>query len=274
LLTDVSIFLASDYGRDDEFVGVLHAVLATLAPGITVVDLSHGIAPYDVSGGAALLARAAPFLGGGVVCAVVDPGVGGPRRGVALERDGDGPRHFVGPDNGLLMEAALALGGVARAVELPRAPASGARTFDGRDLFAPVAARLVVGSPLEEVGTPIELSTLIELPSTSAAYRELDDGRLAVTASVRWIDRYGNVQLSLPGSVLGAARTAGVVSRTDDALVRVVSTFSDLDHGTVGLLCDANGSVAIVVAEGSAARRFNVAVGDRVELVGDFGQVH
>jgi S-adenosylmethionine hydrolase len=269
-VTAPSIFLASDFGRDDEFVGVLHAVLASLAPQVGVVDLSHGIVPYDIAGGAALLARAAPFLGAGVLCAVVDPGVGGPRRAVALERDGEGPRHLVGPDNGLLMEAAHALGGPHRAVELTRVT-TGASTFDGRDLFAPAAARLATGSSLESLGTPIDPTTLVELVVPPVTYRELDDGRLAVTATVRWIDRYGNVQLALPGSVLGEAGTAGVVSRTDDALVRVVTTFGDLEKGTVGLLCDANGSVALVVAEGSAARRFNVTVGDRVELVGDFG---
>jgi S-adenosyl-L-methionine hydrolase (adenosine-forming) len=270
-VTPTSIYLASDFGRDDEFAGVLHAVLATLAPEVPVIDLSHGIAPYDIAGGAALLARSAPFLGDGVLCAVVDPGVGGPRRGIALERTGDGLRYLVGPDNGLLMDAARALGGTDRAVELPRLTEGPSRTFDGRDLFAPVAARLASGAPLASVGVAIDLASLVELPVPSVTCRELEDGRVAVSASVRWIDRYGNVQLALPGSVLGDARTAGVVSRNDDALVRVVGTFSDLDQGTAGLLSDANGCVALVVAEGSAARRFDIAVGDRVELVGNFG---
>jgi S-adenosylmethionine hydrolase len=271
-MTAPSIFLATDYGLDDEFVGVLHAVLAALAPEVRVVDLSHGIAPFDVAGGAALLERAAPHLGAGVLFAVVDPGVGGPRRCVALERDSDsGPRHLIGPDNGLLMEAARTLGGVARAVELARDPAATSATFDGRDLFGPAAARLATGTPLEALGASIELSTLVELPAPQVTFRELDDGRLAVTAQVRWIDRFGNVQLSLDGLVLGHARTAGLVLRDDDALVRVVETYSDLDPTTAGLIRDANGLVALVVAEGSAARRFNVSVGDRVELVGDFG---
>lgn len=267
-----TIFLATDYGLADEFVGVLHGVLARLAPASRVVDLSHGIAPYDVAGGAALLARAVVHLGDGVVCAVVDPGVGGARRPVALERDGEGPRHLVGPDNGLLLQAAQALGGELRAVELHRTD-GGAATFDGRDLFAPVAAALSTGAALADLGTPIASDELVELPPPVVTFRELDDGRLAVTAAVTWIDRYGNVQLALHGEVLGTAGTAGLVVRDEDALVRIVHTYDELDPGTAGLLTDANGAVALVVAEGSAARRFRVAVGDRVELVGDFEAV-
>lgn len=265
------VYLASDYGLEDEFVGVLHGVLARLAPAVRVIDLSHGIEPYDVAGGAAMLARAVPHLGDGVVCAVVDPSVGMPRRAVAIERDGEGPRHLVGPDNGLLLEAAHALGGELRAVELRREGGTAAVTFDGRDLFAPAAARLATGVPLDALGEPLDARTLVELDPAPLVIRELDDGRTAYSTSVRWVDRYGNVQLALPGPVLAGARTAGLVVRDEDALVRVVGTFGELERGTAGLLCDANGRVAIVVAEGSASQRFRVAAGDRVELVGDFG---
>lgn len=263
------VFLATDYGLDDEFAGVLHGVINRLAPEVRVIDLSHGISPYDVAGGAELLARAVVHLGDGVVLAVVDPGVGGTRRGVVLEREGEGPRHFVGPDNGLLLSAVRALGGTVRAVELLVQP-DAAATFDGRDVFAPAAAALAEGAAIESLGTDVRPDTLVELPAPSVTFRELDDGRLAVTAAVRWIDRYGNVQLALPAQVLADARTSGLVVRDEDALVRVVRTFSELDRGTAGLLSDANGAVALVVAEGSAAQRFRVTVGDRVELVGDF----
>ncbi len=263
------IFLATDYGLEDEFVGVVHGVIARTDPHIRVIDLCHGIPPYDVAGGAALLARSVVHLGDGVVCAVVDPGVGGPRRGVAIERDGEGPRHFVGPDNGLLLDAVRALGGPARAVELTvRHELAG--TFDGRDVFAPAAAALARGDGIETLGAQVDLASLVELPAPSVTVRELDDGRLAVTAAVRWIDRFGNVQLALPAETLAGARTSGLVVRDEDALVRVVRAFSDLERGTAGLLADANGAVALVVAEGSAAQRFRVTVGDRVELVGDF----
>jgi S-adenosylmethionine hydrolase len=254
---------------------VLHAVVARLAPAVRVIDLSHSIAPFDVAGGAALLARAVPHLGDGVVCAVVDPGVGGPRRAVALEIQSAGPGHLVGPDNGLLCEAADALGTVSSAVELSRdEPATtDAITFDGRDLFAPAAAALATGASLASLGTAVDPSTLVRLGVEVPSARSLPDGRTALTATVRWIDRFGNVQLSLDGDVLIAGGIVGVGLVGADALVRVASTFDDLEVGTAGVLRDANGAVALVVAQGSAAERFGLEVGDRVELVGDFGRI-
>ena len=266
-----TVFLATDYGLDDEFVGVLHAVIARLAPAARVIDLSHNIAPYDVAAGAALLARAVPHLGDGVVCAVVDPGVGSTRRGIVLEVASP-PRFLVGPDNGLLGWAADALGGIRSAVEL-EAGSHASGTFDGRDVFAPAAARLALGDVLDALGAPIDYSSLVVLPDPGAARRSLDDGRVVLTSSVRWIDRFGNVQLSLPGSVLGGASAAGIAVRGDDSLVRVVRSYTELEAGAPGLLCDANDAVALVVREGSAARHFDVAVGDRVDLVGDFGSL-
>jgi hypothetical protein len=269
----LTVFLASDYGSDDEFVGVLHAVIARLAPDARVIDLSHGIAPFDVAGGAALLARAVPALGDGVVCAVVDPGVGSDRRAVALEVS-EPPRYLVGPDNGLLGWAAAALGGIRRAVELS-GPAMQGRptTFDGRDVFAPTAARLASGDALDDLGVAFDASELVALPEPHVAARTLEDGRVVLSGSVRWIDRFGNVQLSLPGRVLAAASTVGIAVRGNDALVRVVRSYAELEPGVVGLLCDANNAVALVVGQGSAAEHFQVTIGDHVELVGDFGSL-
>ena len=269
------IFLVTDYGLDDEFVGVLHAVIATLAPDVAVVDLAHGVEPFDVAGAAALLARAAPHLGEGVVCAVVDPGVGGARHAVAIEVDGEGPRYLVGPDNGLLVEAAGVLGEIRRVVSLARDPGAPPRsvTFDGRDLFAPTAARLATGADIDALGEPLDADRLVRLDLPATLSRTLPDGRTALVAAVRWIDRFGNVQLALAGEVLVPASTVGLVVKDDDALVRVVRTYEDLAEGTAGLLCDANGAVALVVASGSAAARFDVRVGDRIELVGTFGPI-
>jgi S-adenosylmethionine hydrolase len=263
------IFLVTDYGLGDEFAGVLHAVIAKLAPDVAVIDLSHGVAPFDVAGGAALLARAVPHLGPGVVCAVVDPGVGGDRRAVAIQVDGDGPHHLVGPDNGVLTEAARALG-IRRVVALRRAPDT-AVTFEGRDVFAPAAALLATGTPLRDLGEPVDVDSLIDVPRAEVATRSTPDGHAALLATVRWIDRFGNVQLNVPGRAIAESSTVGVVVKGEDALVRVVSTFVELEPGTAGLLRDANDAVALVVAQGSAAARFDVEVGDLVELVGSFG---
>jgi hypothetical protein len=271
-VTAARIFLASDYGLDDEFVGVLHGVLARLAPDARVVDLAHGIAPFDVAGGAALLARAVPHLGPGVVVAIVDPGVGTPRRPVAIEVDADGPRHLVGPDNGVLLGAAAALGGPVRAVALAAPDAvPGTTTFDGRDVFCPAAAKLATGAALATLGAPVDVATLVALEPPVVRRRVLDDGRVAITASVSWIDRFGNVQLSLAGDVLEGVSSAALVARDHDAIVPVARTFAELDRGAIGVLRDANDAVAIVVGEGSAASRLRVAVGDRVELIASFG---
>src|SRR3954468_4296732 len=148
----MTITFLSDYGPGDEYVGVVEGVIARIAPGVRVIHLGHGVPPQDVRTGARRLARALPFPPPGVHLAVVDPGVGGARRAVAL-RSAD--RLLVGPDNGLLMEA----GPIDEAVEIGALP--GRRgpppaTFHGRDIFGPVAAHLALGEPLERAGTAID----------------------------------------------------------------------------------------------------------------------
>src|ERR1700683_1123086 len=171
----MTVFFLSDYGTQDEFVGVVHAVLAAASPGLTIIDLTHHIPVFDVRAGSHTLVRASPHLGPGVVLAVVDPGGGSERRGLCIAvtpaPPGDGPTFFVGPDNGLLVAAAELVGEapIARAFALRRrprapppsalapapavtltpAPAGPGSTFDGRDLFAPAAAALCGGTPPE-----------------------------------------------------------------------------------------------------------------------------
>jgi hypothetical protein len=192
-----AIYFLSDYGTADEFVGVVHAVLHRHAPGLTVIDLSHQIAPFDVSAGAAMLTRCAPHLGGGVVLAVVDPGVGTARRAVAVRVTSGsggsvpspglpeppatggvppgGPTWLVGPDNGLLVPLANARGGSETAIVLgsggqARREAGGAPfgrgpTFDGRDVFAPAAAHLARDGDPALLGTVIDPASLVGVPS-------------------------------------------------------------------------------------------------------------
>ena len=137
-----TITFLSDYGTGDEFVGVVHSVIRSIAPEVRVIDLTHEIRPYDVRAGSLTLGRAAQYLCPGVVLAVVDPGVGTSRRGIAVEVGG-GQSYLVGPDNGLLASAVAMSGGATAAIELTnptyQLPAPGA-TFAGRDIFAPAAA--------------------------------------------------------------------------------------------------------------------------------------
>ncbi len=222
---------------------------------------------------------------------MVDPGVGTSRRAVALEAARrDAPLYFVGPDNGLLVAAAEAAGEapVARAVELRAGPgpAGRGRTFDGRDVFAPVAADLCAGVTFDSLGEPIDPASLVRLIGGVVETGRLDDGRACLRAEVTWVDRYGNLQLAATES---DARTAGLPAAGaielvslapggghHDALppalvpegmhLRRVDAYSELAPGEFGLLVDANGHLAVVTREASAATWLNVRPGELVVL--------
>src|SRR5919107_1326696 len=170
----------SDYGYEDDFVGVCHAVIARLAPDARIIDLSHGLPRHQVRPAALALRNALPYTPPGVHLAVVDPEVGAERRAVAL-RTAEDDRLLVGPDNGLLLPAAERFGGVVEAVEISSSPwrlEPVSATFHGRDLFAPVAARLALGEALADAGTPMSPGELVllELPAAT-----VQNGSLAAT---------------------------------------------------------------------------------------------
>src|SRR5437764_7504244 len=179
----------SDYGLDDDFVGICHGVIATICPQARVIDITHGVARHDVRVGALILRGALPYLPVGVHLAVVDPDVGAERRAIALRLADD--RLLVGPDNGLLAPAAELAGGVIEAVDIARSryrlePVSA--TFHGRDIFAPVAARLAAGASVAEAGQPCDPDDLValELPEP-----RLEHGALVVHAL--YVDRFGHI---------------------------------------------------------------------------------
>jgi hypothetical protein len=264
----MTVFFLSDYGTQDEFVGVVHAVLAAASPGLTIIDLTHHIPAFDVRAGSHTLVRASPHLGPGVVLAVVDPGVGSPRRGlcVPVTPPGNGPTFFVGPDNGLLIAAAEQVGEapIACAFELhrPREVADRGRSFDGRDLFAPAAAALCRGVVPEELGDPIDPLSLVRLPGGV-----VEHGRRSVRAEVLWIDHFGNIQLA--ATAVDAQRAelprTGTVT-VDGTTVRRVETFDELAPGELGLLIDSNGHLAVVAGEAPAAHALTVVAGQMVLL--------
>jgi S-adenosylmethionine hydrolase len=259
-----TVTFLSDYGRADEFVGVVHAVIHAFAPGTTVIDLTHDIAPYDVRAGGLCLARSAQYLNPGVVLAVVDPGVGTARRAVAVEV-GDGASVLVGPDNGLLAPAVAMVGGATRAVQLDnpeyQLPAPGP-TFAGRDVLAPAAAHLCRGVPLGELGSEVDPATL--LPATIGLSRT-EDGRLV--GEVLWVDRYGNAQLNLdPEELDELGEHFGLRTGGRTTTVRRFATYAELPPGGVGLLVDSYGMVAVAATRASAAEALGLAAGDEVAL--------
>ena len=259
-----TITFCSDYGRTDEFVGVVHSVVRSLAPDVAVIDLTHDIAAHDVRAGGLLLARSAQYLCPGVVLAVVDPGVGSDRRAVAVEV-GDGISVLVGPDNGLLAPAVAMVGGATRAVELTNPefhlPAPGP-TFAGRDVFAPAAAQLCLGTDLFDLGDLIEPAAL--QPGVLPLSRS-EDGLVA--AQVLWIDRFGNAQLNVdPNDLAGFDdRVRLRFGDTTRSAVRA-KTYADLKTGDIGLLTDSYGLLAIAAPGHSAADTLGIAEGDEVVI--------
>jgi hypothetical protein len=268
---DTVTFL-SDYGRTDEFVGVVHSVIRQLAPGVGVVDLTHDIAPFDVRAAGLTLARSAQYVCPGVVLAVVDPGVGTDRRAVAIEVAG-GAAVFVGPDNGLFAGAAGMVGGAERAVLLDNAdyhlPSPGP-TFDGRDVFAPVAAHLCLGVPLELIGTPIDTSSLT--PGLLPLSEMSDDG---LAAEVLWVDRFGNAQLNVdPDDLAPWGDRVSLLVGGRTRLARRYDTFAEVGVGEIGLIVDSYGLVTLVANRSSAAEELRIDAGDPVQisaLTGDAG---
>jgi S-adenosylmethionine hydrolase len=258
-----TISFLTDYGTDDEFVGVVKSVIRSIEPQIEVIDITHAVPPHDVRAGSLTLARAAQYLMPGVVLAVVDPGVGTDRRSVAVEV-GQGQSILVGPDNGLLAAAVGMVGGADRVVELTNTdyhlPSPGA-TFAGRDVFGPVAAHLCAGVDLEELGELVDPSSLqpgmIPLPFV--------DGD-AIAAQVLWVDRFGNAQLNVgPDEVEHFGDVVRLRMGERTRIARRTTTFADLG-ADVGLVLDSYGLLAVAVDKHSAARELSLAPGDEVKI--------
>ena len=257
-----TISFLSDYGHDDEFVGVVHSVIRGIAPDARVIDLTHGIAAHDTRAGGLALARAVQYVAPGVILAVVDPGVGTARRAVAVEV-AEGAGIFVGPDNGLLAPAVAMAGGATRAVELrdPRfhLPAPGP-TFAGRDVFAPVAAHLCTGVELDELGPAIDTAT--QLPGVLPISRSEGD---VVVAEVLWVDRFGNAQLNVgPDEVPGRRHTLTTESAVRTATV--ADTYGAVTPGGVGLVVDADGLLSVALDRHSAADELGLEPGVELRL--------
>jgi hypothetical protein len=260
-----TITLLTDFGLEDDFVGVCHGVIARIAPAATVLDVTHGIQPQALHQGARVLARSVPFMPTGVHVAVVDPGVGSTRRAIAVAT-ADG-RVFVGPDNGLLIDAAERFG-ITSAVELtnPRYhlhPVS--RTFHARDIFSPVAAHLAVGVPLFELGDALPVASLVRLVAPELV---VEPGKVA--AAIVDVDRFGNLGLNATTDDLddAAIERGSVVIETGAFRGRVPlgRAFADVASGQLLLLEDSYGSLALAVNGGDARARLGASLGDTVTI--------
>jgi S-adenosyl-L-methionine hydrolase (adenosine-forming) len=252
----------SDLGRSDEHVGVVHAVMADLASHVTVIDLTHDIAPYDNRAGSLALARAMPYLPDGIVLAAVD--ASGTRPAVAVEVAG-GKGVFLAPDNGLIAAAVALAGGADRAVLLlpdgPTALASSGATLVVRDVLAAAAAHLCNGGSFDDLGPAVSIDDL--LPGVVPIAREDGDG---IIAEVVWVDRFGNAQLNVGPDDLAGWPGGVRLSFGDDVRHADLSVgFADLGAG-VRLTLDSHGLYAIAIARHSAAAELGIGVGTEIRL--------
>jgi S-adenosylmethionine hydrolase len=259
------ITFLTDFGLQDDFVGTCHGVIARIAPEARVIDLTHGIAPQAVLQGAVVLRNTIEYLPVGVHLAVVDPGVGGDRRAVAVAtRDG---RTFVGPDNGLLLLAADALG-IEAAHELAdpryRLPRV-SRTFHARDVFAPAAAHLAAGVRIEELGPAVASGSLVRVDVP-----EPEVGRTQISATVLVVDRFGNVATNVRREQVEAlAERDGrfeIRLALDRYYASFVDTFADAQPGELILYEDSYGLMTLAISRGDAAKLTGVGPGDELRI--------
>ncbi len=244
------ITLLTDFGTADSYVAEMKGVLLSQAPGATLVDISHAVPPGDIRAGAYVFGRAwRTFPAGTVHLAVIDPGVGGARAALALAAHG---HWFVGPDNGLftsvLRDAAVEI------VALP-VPPDAAPTFHGRDLFAPAAAALAGGEPLQRLGEPF-----LGIPQRLVAVEPRYEGK-CVVGEIVYVDRFGTLVTNLDQTLVPPYARLEVEDLDVGPLRR---TYEDVAAGGLVAYAGSGGAVEIAVRNGSAARRLGIGTGGEV----------
>jgi hypothetical protein len=263
------ISFLSDFGHSDEFVGVVHGVLAKLAPESRVIDVTHNTPRGDVRSGALHLTRAIQYLPEGVALVVVDPEVGSARKALALAT---GWGFFVGPDNGVLSPAVAMVGGATEIVSIENPEAmipSPGETFHGRDVFAPAAALLASGEAgLADLGPPVAPDQLrpllLPLPNVEGS---------TVTGEAWWVDHFGNVQTNIGPDDLAAVGVlpGSVVTLTIGATLKSIPwvvAYSDVAEGEPMIHVDSAGLIALAVREGRADELLSLGNGVMLTLAG------
>jgi S-adenosyl-L-methionine hydrolase (adenosine-forming) len=261
-----TIGLFTDFGWDDSYVAQLKGVIVTINPDARLLDLTHSVAPYNITEGAWLLDQcAAEFPAGTIFVAVVDPQVGTDRDPILIETNAQ--KYFVGPDNGLFAQVIESEGLLhAWRLDKPEFYRSGdlSRTFHGRDIFGPVAAHLAAGIEPDRLGT--EMKTL----DVTTAKDPVFNGGM-INAQVLHVDRYGNIILNVKtGTDLAANFKEGTLVRItagrDSFSAPLVKTYADVDKGRLLMLFGSSGQLEISVNQGSAAHQIKVEPGSTVFL--------
>ena len=262
-----TICFLSDFGLADDFVGTCKGVMLNIAPGVSIVDLTHQIPGFAVEAGSEFLTHATRYMPEDTVyLAVVDPGVGTERRAVALQTHSGA--FMVGPDNGLLIAAADSLGGISESVLLTNDayhvhPVSS--TFHGRDIFAPAAAHLAAGVNLADLGEAVDPSSLTTFSAPGAEVSR--DGR-SMKVRIMDIDRYGNARLSILQKDSGLEYGDNLTVDAGDGgmSVRYLETFGAAKSGELVLVPDSHWRLSLAINTGNAAHALALKVGDTVRL--------
>lgn len=256
------IALLTDFGHKDHYVGVIKGVIWTICPEAQLLDLCHEVPPQDLVGGAYLLSTSQEYLpDGAITVAVIDPGVGGPRRAIAARA---GERLWVGPDNGLfslLFERTPPTEVVALEEPTYRLDPVSA-TFHGRDIFAPAAAHLAAGVELDELGPELDPDELVGLEDLTP-HREGDD----IVGRVLHLDHFGNVITNITREACEVWRAGAPLEvEIADEEFPLVRTFTDVEPGQILAYYGSGGLLEIAVREGSAARRLDLSQGARLRV--------
>lgn len=252
------ITLLSDFGLNDVYVGVMKGVIARINPTLTIVDLTHEVPPQNIQSAQFNLINAYPYFPPETVhVVVVDPGVGGARRPIAVERN-DG--ILVGPDNGIftrLLDQAI------QVVELThsaywRVPEP-SNTFHGRDIFAAVAAHIASGVSLTEVGTPIDPALLVQRPLPMCV-----STATGMIGSIQHIDRFGNVITNIPGDFVQNQSWAIAIGKR---IIPGCRTYGEVNVSEPLALVGSHGWVEIAVNGGDAHFQLRLNWEDSIELL-------
>ena len=256
--------LLSDFGTKDGYVAAMKGVIYEISGAITIVDVSHDIAKQDIRNGAFVLATAAPFFPDGTVfVCVVDPGVGTERRGIVVE----GKRHlYVGPDNGLLMLSAQREG-IKHVYEITNRKYMRheiSATFHGRDIFAPVAAYLAVGTCPEEIGQEIFEYIVLSQARAKIEYQE-------IFCEVLHVDGFGNIITNI---TLDDLKQAGiefgdvlnVQIKKQVTKIDFYETYGKIQPNELLSLIGSNGFFELAINQGNAARKLDVSTGDEIRI--------
>lgn len=232
----------------------MKCVIESIARGAVVIDLVHELPPQDVRAGALALSSALPYLPrDAIVVGVVDPGVGTTRRAIAGEAHGV---TFIGPDNGLLAPALEAATTIVEVVEERFFLRQISNTFHGRDVFAPVAAHVAMGTPLSELGPKISSIVPLTLPTATRT-------KHGARGEIMSIDRYGNAITNVPNEWLTAGDEVCVHG---EVVAKIARTYGAVDHGDAVAVPSSGGTLEIAVNGGNAAESLRLRVGDKVEV--------